>query len=233
MIIYGKNVAAEVLEKKEIVRQIYLSNNFNDEKIKRIIEKNNYKVIYLDKEQIDRKVNANSQGILIEIKDYEFTDFETIESDNKANFIVILDHIEDPHNIGAIIRTSECANVDYIIIPNKRVVSINATVMKTSSGALINSRICEVANLRNTIERLKKLGFWIVGTDMDGEDYTKIDYKGKVAIVIGNEGSGLSRIVKESCDFIATIPMKGKINSLNASVACGIMIYEILKSREE
>lgn len=232
MIVYGKNVAAEILEKKEIIRQIYLSNNFNDEKIKKIIEKNNYKVNYLDKELIDRKVNANSQGILIEIDDYKFIDFETIERDNKANFIVILDHIEDPHNIGAIIRTSECASVDYIIIPNKRVVSINATVMKTSSGALINSRLCEVSNLRSTIEKLKKLGFWIVGTDMDGENYTKIDYKGKVALIIGNEGSGLSRIVKESCDFIATIPMKGKINSLNASVACGIMVYEILKSRE-
>lgn len=232
MIVYGKNVAAEILKNKEIVRTVYLSNNFNDEEIKKIIDDNNYKINYLDKEQIDRKVNANSQGILIEIDDYEFIDFKKIENDNDANFIVILDHIEDPHNIGAIIRTCECALVDYIIIPNKRTVSINATVMKTSSGALINSKLCEVANLRNTIEKLKKLGYWIIGTDMNGEVYTKIDYKGKVALVIGNEGSGLTHIVKESCDFIASIPMKGKINSLNASVACGIMVYEILKSRE-
>ncbi len=232
MIVYGKNVAVEILKNKEIVKAIYLSNNFNDEEIKRIINNNNYKINYLDKEQIDRKVNANTQGILIEINEYEFIDFKTIENDNNANFIVILDHIEDPHNIGAIIRTCECASVDYIIIPNKRTVSINATVMKTSSGALINSKLCEVANLRNTIEKLKKLGYWIIGTDMNGEDYTKIDYKGKVALVIGNEGSGLTHIVKEACDFIASIPMKGKINSLNASVACGIMVYEILKSRE-
>ncbi len=232
MIVYGKNVAAEILRNKQIVRKIYLSKSFNDDEIKKIININNYLVNYLEKDEIDRMVNAQSQGIVIEIDDYKFTDIEVIENDKYANFIVILDHIEDPHNIGAIIRTCECAKVDYIIIPNKRTVSINATVMKTSSGALVNSKICEVANLRNTIEKLKKLGYWIVGTDMFGEDYTKIDYKGKIVLVIGNEGSGLTHIVRESCDFIASIPMKGKINSLNASVACGIMVYEILKSKE-
>lgn len=231
MIVYGKNVAAEILKNPDIVRKIYLSNNFNDDEINKIININNYQVNYLEKDAVDRLVNAQTQGIVIEIDDYRFTDVEEIYKNKATNFIVILDHIEDPHNIGAIIRTCECAGVDYIIIPNKRTVSINATVMKTSSGALLNSRVCEVANLRNTIEKLKTLGFWIVGTDMSGEDYTKIDYNGKIALVIGNEGSGLSHIVSESCDFIASIPMKGKINSLNASVSCGIMIYEILKSR--
>jgi 23S rRNA (guanosine2251-2'-O)-methyltransferase len=130
------------------------------------------------------------------------------------------------------LRTCECAKVDYIIIPNKRSVNINSTVMKTSSGALINSNICEVSNIKSTIESLKKEGYWIVGADMEGTPYTDIDYSGKVALVIGNEGEGLTNIVSSSCDFIASIPMKGKINSLNASVACGIIIYEILKSRK-
>ena len=144
---------------------------------------------------------------------------------------MILDHLEDPHNFGAIIRTCEAAGVDGIIIPKNRTVEVNSTVMRTSVGALDNVKIAQVTNLKNTINYLKKQGFWIVGTDMDGTDYTKIDYTGKMAIVTGSEGFGMSRIVRESCDFIATIPMKGKVNSLNASVATAIVIYEAIKGR--
>lgn len=144
----------------------------------------------------------------------------------------MLDHLEDPHNLGAIIRTSEAAGVDGIIIPKNRSVSVNATVLKTSAGAAQNMKISMVTNLKQTIEYLKKQGFWIVGTDMEGTDFVKLDYRGKIAIVIGNEGSGMSRLVKESCDFIASIPMYGEINSLNASVAAGIMIYEAVRQRK-
>ncbi len=231
MIVYGKNVAKEILKSRINIKKIYLSNNFNDDEINSLINKNKYLVNYLEKDKLDNMYNAQTQGIVIEIDDFKFTDFEEIENDEDSNIIVMLDHIEDPHNIGAIIRTCECAGVDYLIIPNKRTVSINATVMKTSSGALINTKICEVANLRNTIEKLKKLNYWIVGADMNGENYSKINYEGKTVLIIGNEGSGLSHIVKESCDFIASIPMNGEINSLNASVACGIIVFEILKSR--
>ena len=149
----------------------------------------------------------------------------------ETNFILILDHLEDPHNFGAIIRTAEAAGVDAIIVSKKRETLVNGTVMKTSAASLNKSIIVKVSNLVNTIEKLKKNGFWVVGTDMNGTDYTKIDYNMPVCLVIGNEGKGMSKIVKDSCDFIATIPMSGKINSLNASVSCGIVLSHIVSSR--
>ena len=145
--------------------------------------------------------------------------------------VVILDHLEDPHNLGAIIRTCEAAGINGIIIPKDRSVEVNATVIKTSVGAIENIPVSMVTNINYTIQDLKDNGFWIVGTDMDGTDYREIDYKGKIAIIIGNEGNGMSRIVRESCDFIAEIPMFGKVNSLNASVASGIIIYEVVRQK--
>ena len=147
-------------------------------------------------------------------------------------FIVILDHLEDPHNLGAIIRTSEAAGVDAIIIPQNREVQINATVMKTSVGTLSKVKVSRVSNVVQAMDKLKKNGFWIVGTAMDGEDYRNINYDGKIALVIGNEGNGMSRLVRDNCDFVASIPMYGEVNSLNASVASGIMIYEVVRNRK-
>jgi len=145
---------------------------------------------------------------------------------------VILDHLEDPHNLGAIIRTCEAAGVTSIIIPKNRGVEVNATVIKTSVGAIENIPVSMVTNLNTTIQNLKNHGFWVVGTDMENSvDYREIDYSGKIALIIGNEGEGMSRLVRESCDFIARIPMRGKVNSLNASVAAGIMIYEIFRQK--
>ena len=148
-------------------------------------------------------------------------------------FIVMLDHLEDPHNFGAIIRTCEAAGVDGIIIPKDRSVDVNGTVMKTSVGTLDNMKIVSVTNLVNTIEYLKKKGYWVTSTDMEGTCYNKIDYKGSCLIVIGSEGNGVSRLVKENSDFVASIPMKGKVNSLNASVAAGIVIFEAARQRNE
>ena len=171
------------------------------------------------------------QGIIVNVPDYEYANIDDfIHKDNA--FVVILDHLEDPHNLGAIIRTCEAAGVDGIIIPKDRSVEVNATVIKVSTGAISNMNVARVTNLSRTIDELKKIGFWIVGTDMNGTSYDEIDYKGKIAIVIGNEGSGMSRIVKESCDFIASIPMIGTTNSLNASVATGIMVYEAVRQRK-
>jgi len=175
-------------------------------------------------------INGIHQGIVLEIKDFVYTDINDVYNKENA-FVIILDHIEDPHNLGAIIRTSEAAGVDRIVITKDRCCDVNATVMKTSAGALSKIKVSMVTNLSSTMKALKKNGFWIIGTDMNGTDYKKIDYKGKIAIVIGSEGTGMSRIVKEECDFISEIPMKGKVNSLNASVAAGIIIFEAASRR--
>ena len=233
MIVCGKNVAREVINSNYNIKNIYLNENFNNGEILKLIEKNHIKPFYKSMHDMDKMTRDVHQGIIIELEDYKYLDFSSIKNDNDANFVVILDHIEDPRNFGAIIRTCECAGVDYIIIPNKRSTLITSSVMKTSSGALINSKIVMVANLKDTIDKLKKLGFWIVGSDADGEDYTKIDYKGKTALIIGSEGFGLKEIVRKNCDFIASIPLKGKVNSLNASVAAGILIYEVLRGKNE
>ena len=163
------------------------------------------------------------------IQQYKYLNIEDIENDKDANFVVMLDSLEDPHNFGAIIRTCECAGVNYIIIPKKRSVSVNSTVYKTSAGALNNVKIVEVVNLSNTITKLKDLGYWVYGAEAGSKDYKEIDYSGKTCLVIGSEGHGLKQIVASSCDEIISLPMKGKVNSLNASVASGILIYEIMK----
>ena len=165
----------------------------------------------------------------MDVKDFEYTKFDDlVENSNK---LVILDHLEDPHNLGAIIRTVETSGIDGIILPKNRSVSVNETVMKTSVGALYNVNICQVTNLNQTISKLKELGFWIIGTDMNASNYQDINYPEKSALIIGSEGFGMSRLVKESCDYVVSIPMYGKINSLNASVAAGIMIYELIRKR--
>lgn len=231
MLVYGKNVAREILNSEITIKKIYLLETFNNEEIKKLIQKRKIETTQTSQNEMSKMTTEPHQGIIIEIEDYKFLEFETIKNDKNANFIVVLDHIEDPRNFGAIIRTCECAGVDYIIIPNKGASEITASVVKTSSGALANMKIVQVPNLRNALNTLKKLEFWIIGTDANGEDYKKIDYKGKTALVIGSEGNGLKHIIKETCDIVASIPIKGKVNSLNASVAAGIMIYEVVKWR--
>ena len=195
-----------------------------------MINKRNIKVQRLSKIDLNKKVSGVHQGIILDVEDYKYCSLEDIlEKDNPL--IVILDHIEDPHNFGAIIRTCEATGVDGIIIPNDRCCDVNGTVVKTSVGTTERVKIVRVKNLVNTIDKLKDKGFWIFGTDMDGEDYSKLDYKGKTAIICGNEGSGMSRLVKERCDFIASIPMNGTVNSLNASVATALVIYEAVRIR--
>ena len=183
----------------------------------------------MDKNKLDKMCGSSTnQGIALDIEEYRYIPFEKLEQDKDANFVVMLDSLEDPHNFGAIIRTCECAGVNYIIIPKHRSVSVNSTVYKTSSGALQNVKIIEVTNLSNTIKKLKDLGFWIYGSDAKGKDYKTIKYDSKTCLIIGSEGHGLKQIVSNSCDEIISLPMKGKINSLNASVAAGIFIYEII-----
>lgn len=229
MYIYGKNVALETLKKGDKVQKAFIYRNFNDKEIISLLQNQNISIEYKENFELDKLANGLHQGIILKVPDYEYASIDEIIKDDAL--IVILDHLEDPHNLGAIIRTSEAAGVTGLIIPKDRSVSVNPTVIKVSTGAIENIKIVQVTNLINTINELKKDGFWIVGTDMDGTNYDEINYKGKIAIVIGNEGSGISRLVKDNCDFIASIPMNGKVNSLNASVAAGIVIFEAIKNR--
>lgn len=230
MLIYGRNVAYEALTKKQKIKKAYIAEGFSERDIMFGITSNHIPYKVLERRRMDKMVDGVHQGIIFEVEDYKYATLDDIIKEDAL--IVILDHIEDPHNFGAIIRTCEAAGVNGIIIPKDRSASVNGTVIKTSVGAINNMQIVEVTNLVNTIKDLKEEGFWIVGTDMEGTPYTDIDYKGKTAIVIGNEGSGMSRLVSENCDFIATIPMIGKINSLNASVAAGIVIFEAVNLRK-
>lgn len=232
MLVYGRNVAKEVLQNSKNVKKVILQDGFDDKKINSLLENYKFDIFYKQKREMDNLCNGTHQGIILDIKDYQYSSLDDVCSSD-SDFVVILDHLEDPHNLGAIIRTCEAAGVSYIIIPKDRQVMVNSTVMKTSAGALSNVHIAVVSNLVNAINKLKDNGFWVVGTAMeDSVDYRSIDYSGKTTLVIGNEGKGISRLVRESCDFVATIPMFGKINSLNASVASGIMIYEVVRNRK-
>lgn len=230
MYVFGKNVAHEMLDSTKKINKIYIADNFNDIEIINKIKKRNIKTFKVNKRELDYKVSGLHQGIVLDIENYKYATLDSVLTKENA-LIVILDHIEDPHNFGAIIRTCEAAGVDGIIIPEDRSVEVNGTVVKTSVGTADKMKIVRVKNIVNTISRLKKDGFWIFGTDMDGENYSKLDYRGKCAIICGNEGSGMSRLVKENCDFIASIPMQGDVNSLNASVATAIIVFEAVKIR--
>lgn len=228
MHVFGKNVAKEILNNPKTINKIYLYEHFNDQDILNKIKTSHIQTKILSKHELDNIAKENHQGIILDIKDYNYCFLDKLLNKNS---IVILDHLEDPHNFGAIIRTCEAAGITSIIIPKDRSVKVNATVMKTSAGTLEKVDIAMVSNLVNAIKTLKDNGFWIIGTDMQGTDYRQIDYTGKIALIIGNEGKGMSRLVTENCDFIAKIPMYGTVNSLNASVAAALVIYEAVRNK--
>lgn len=233
MYIYGKNVLKEKLNSNERIDRVYLSDKFNDRDIINKLKDKHIKYSFVPNSSLDRKVNGLHQGVVIEIDEVETYTLDDLVNniDKEYPLIVVLDHLEDPHNFGAIIRTCEALGVDGIVIPNDRSVGINATVVKTSAGAISHIKIAKVSNIYSTINKLKGLGYWIVSTDMEGVNYNEIDYKVPICLVIGNEGKGVSKIVKDNADYIATIPMSGKVNSLNASVSAGIIIAEIVLQR--
>lgn len=234
MYIYGKNVARQILDSDTKIVKVYLSKNFNDDKILNLLKQKKIKTNYCNNFELDKKSdNGLHQGIVLLVDDVKtYTYDEIIPNLNKEyKTIVMLDHLEDPHNFGAIVRTSYALGVDAIIIPNDRSINISPTVVKTSAGAINNIPVIRVANLNSTVTKLKKDDFWIVGTNMNGSNYTKIDYKRSICLIIGNEGRGMSRVLTNSCDYLATIKMYGDINSLNASVSCGIILSEIVRSR--
>ena len=232
MLVSGRNNVKEILKnfkKNDSIKKAFLQNNFNELDILSLIKERNIPINYLEKAKLDGLAKNNHQGVILEIGDYNYVDIKDIIESKDTCKLVILDHLEDPHNLGAIVRTVEASGIDGIILPTNRSVSVNETVMKTSVGSLYNTKICQVTNLSNTIKLLKKNGFWIYGADMDGEDFHETKFSPKSCLIIGNEGKGLARIVREECDYIVSIPMYGKVNSLNASVAAGILIYEMVK----
>ncbi len=222
MLVCGKNVFNETDPKK--IRRVRLSSNFRDQDIMNKIKSNKIKYIVSDQRELDKLMQHN-QGIVIEISDYEYKDLSIIDKDEKI--VLLLDHLEDPHNFGAIIRTCEARGIKSVIIPKDRSVAVNDTVMKTSAGALNRVNIIMVPNLVNAMNKLKDDGFFVYASAMDGRDYKKVSYSDRVVLVIGNEGKGISKIVRDNSDEIISIPMIGSINSLNASVAAGILMYGI------
>ena len=189
-----------------------------------------------DPAKLDKMTDgANHQGVVAMVSAYEYVSVKDIlkkaEENGKAPFVIICDKITDPHNLGAIIRTANCVGADGVIIPKHRSAGMNSVVMKTSAGAAEYTPVAKVTNIAATIDELKEAGLWITAADMDGVPMYDIDFKGSIGLVIGSEGSGVSRLVREKCDFIASIPMLGQINSLNASVAAGVLMYEALRQR--
>lgn len=225
MKVYGKNVFNELKNDISSIKKVYLSKSFNDKEIIDFIKNNKISYTTTDNKTMDKMVEGKHQGIIVITNDYEYKDYKSMYTEK---LVVMLDHLEDPHNFGAIIRSCEAAGVYSVIIPKDRGVSVNSTVMKTSAGALERVNIAMVNNLNKTILDFKKNGFFVYGADMDGSNYKDIDFADKVLLIIGNEGKGMSRLVRESCDEIVSIPQYGKINSLNASVAAGIIIYGII-----
>lgn len=224
-IVYGKNSFFEALNNKRIIMAYVL----DDKDIK------DYRIAYkiVDRKTLDKmSKSGNHQGYLAEVKQYKMSNVDEMIKD-KNGLIVILDGLEDVHNLGAIIRTCDCAGVDGVIYKSHNSVKVNDTVAKVASGALEYVKVSEVTNLVNTIKHLKDKGYWIVGTDGSGKDlYTDLKYDFNTVLVIGSEGKGISRLVKEECDYIVKLPMVGHVTSLNASVAAGILIYNITNSRK-
>ena len=230
--IYGKNVVSERIKSKRDIEQILLVDSFSDSKILKLISENDLKVTYIDVNRANKLSNKGlHQGILAKVKTYEYRDYKYIEQTikNKKNSIILIaDGIEDPHNFGAILRTCDAIGVDAVFVPKFGNAPLNETVAKVSTGAIEHVSICQVTNLNRLIEDLKVLGYWVVGAEEDNSlDYRQVDYKGKIALVVGSEGKGISKLVLKNCDFKVKLPMEGHVNSLNVSVATGILLYQI------
>lgn len=220
MIVYGKNVLKDVHPEK--IRKVYINENNHDKEIFDYLQRHSLRYFLVPKSQLDKMAFGNHQGVVIDYDDYTYYSLQDIEDET---FIVALDHIEDVHNFGAIIRTCEAAGVQTILIPKDRSVRVNDIVMKTSCGALDRVKIVLVSNLAEALKRLQKSNYFVYSSFMDGEDYKTMDFSGKKVLVIGNEGKGISRVVEQLTDFRVGIPMDGEVNSLNASVAAGILIF--------
>ena len=235
MILTTKNSIREALSSGLTINKVCVQigdKDYEVQKLASLARNKKIKVEYLPKNVLDKKYGKN-QGITAETVEFTYSTVDEIleGAENALPFILILDGINDPHNFGAIIRSAECAGVQGIIIPKDRAVAVNDTVIKTSTGAVSNMKIARVSNINNEIEKLKKKGLWVWAAEAGGSDRYKTNLNGPIAVVIGSEGKGVSKLTKEKCDGIISMPMMGKVNSLNASVATGIVLFEILRQR--
>mgnify|MGYP003310932989 CR=1 FL=1 len=237
--IEGRNAVMEAFKSGKTIDKLFVLKGCQDGPINSILRearKHDTIVSYVAKERLDQlSETGKHQGVIAYAAAYEYAEVEDIlaiaREKGEAPFLVLLDGIEDPHNLGAIIRTANLAGAHGVIIPKRRAVGLTATVAKTSAGALNYTPVAKVTNIVKTMEELKKKGMWFVCADMGGTTMYDLNLKGSIGLVIGNEGEGVSRLVRENCDFIASIPMKGDIDSLNASVAAGVLSYEIVRQR--
>ncbi len=237
--IEGRNAVLEAFRSGKTIDKLFILDGCQDGPIKSILreaKKHDTIINFVKKERLDQlSETGKHQGAIAFAAAYEYAELNDVlkaaEDKGEAPFVFILDGIEDPHNLGAIIRTANLSGAHGVIIPKRRAVGLTATVAKASAGALNYTPVVKVNNISNTIEELKEKGMWFVCADMGGETMYNLNLTGSIGLVIGNEGSGVSRLVKEKCDMIASIPMKGDIDSLNASVACGVLAYEIVRQR--
>lgn len=237
--IEGRNAVLEALRAGKPIDKLYVLDGCPDGPVRTIIreaKKGDTIINYVKKERLDQlSETGHHQGVIAMAASYEYATVEDIlekaREKGEAPFIFVLDNIEDPHNLGAMIRTANLAGAHGVIIPKRRAVGLTPTVARTSAGAINYTPVAKVTNLKQTMEQLKKEGMWFVCADMDGTPYYQMDLKGPMGLVIGNEGEGVSRLIKETCDFVASIPMKGDIDSLNASVVAGVLAFEIARQR--
>ncbi len=237
--IEGRNAVIEAFRSGKTIDKLYVLDGCQDGPIitiKREAKKQNTLIKFVEKERLDQlSGTGRHQGVIAQAAAYEYAEVEDIlehaRQKGEAPFLFLLDNIEDPHNLGAIIRTANLAGAHGVIIPKNRAVGLTAIVARTSAGALNYTPVAKVTNLAKTIEDLKKEGLWFVCADMNGTTMYDLDLRGPIGMVIGNEGEGVGRLIKEKCDFVASIPMKGNIDSLNASVATGVLAYEIVRQR--
>lgn len=237
MRVEGRNSVYELLKTDKEIEKVLVQKDLKDEASKRLINvlrSHKIKVQTVDKYVIEKESEGKrSQGFIAYVSDYKYFELEDILNDvrEKDGFVVVLNEIMDPHNLGSIIRVCECAGVDGIIIGKDRCASVSDTVMRVSEGALNHLKIAKVTNINVAIDKLKEEGFWVYGAELGGGEMYKADLTGKLCLVIGGEDSGVKRLTKLKCDGIVTIPMFGKVNSLNASVACGVVVYEAVRQR--
>lgn len=237
MKIEGRNSVLELLKTDKEIDKVLVQRDLKDDASKRlinIIRSQKVKIQLVDKFVIEKESESKrSQGFIAFVSDYKYYEIEDVieSAKDKDGFIVLLNEILDPHNLGSIIRVCECAGVDGLIIGKDRSASVNDTVMRISAGALNHVKVARVTNINHAIDKLKDNGYWVYGAETGGQEIYKANLTGKIALVIGGEDSGVKRLTKEKCDGIISIPMYGKVNSLNASVACGVAVYEVVRQR--
>lgn len=241
MLIFGRNAIMEMMSANKAVYKMWVASNLlNDTRnpVVNLAKKKGVKIEYVNKNELDKLSQGGiHQGFVAEVEDFQYSSVDEIlqyaQEKFEQPFVVLLDKVEDPHNLGSVIRVCECAGVHGVIIPKHHACQVNETVAKTSAGALSHMKIAKVTNLNQVIDELKKQGMWIYAVELGGTDFYKQNLTGSLGLVIGSEGYGISQLTKKHCDGILTLPMCGKVNSLNASVACGVAVFEALRQRRK